>query len=46
MMQETTTPVSTELLPSTIRAIIVVELEGGNEMEVEEEVEERRRWRS
>jgi hypothetical protein len=38
-MQETTMPVSTELPPSTIAAIMEVELEGGKEVEVEEEVE-------
>jgi hypothetical protein len=46
MMQETTTQVSTELPPSTIVAIMEVELEGGDEVEANEEVEERRgsRW--
>jgi hypothetical protein len=44
-MQETTMPVSIELPPSTIAAILEVELEGGKEMEVGEEVEERRKWR-
>ncbi len=47
-MQETTMPVGMELPPSTIAAILEVELEGGKEVEVEEEVEEerrKRRWR-